>query len=94
MATFSGLVINTLAYNPAKDFNVHDWLLRNDLDVGFLCGLQCSVRVEFGLQNADRNDQFVGMTFALLDITVSPGMSLPASLGDGFELAASQVGLG
>ena len=89
MPAYSGLVINTLAFNPAQDSTVHNWLHRNGLDVGLLCGLQCSLRAEFGLQNADRNDQFVGMTFALLDITVSPGMSLPASLGDGVEFAPS-----
>jgi hypothetical protein len=89
MAPFSGLVINTLPYNDETDDSVHAWLRRNDLDVGLLRGLQCEVIAQFGLQRADRNDRFAGMTFALLDITVTPGMSLPASLGKGLEFAPS-----
>ena len=89
MAPFSGLVINTLPYNDETDDSVHAWLRRNNLDVGLLRGLQCEVIAQFGLSRADRNDRFAGMTFALLYITVAPGMSLPASLGDGSEFAPS-----
>jgi len=43
--------------------------------------------------HADRNDRFVGMTFALLEILVPSGMELPAALGEGFEFAPSSCQL-
>ena len=85
----SGLVINTLTFDADKDRTVTVWLQRNNLDIGLLHGLSCSLRAEFGVPHADRNDRFVGMTFALLDILIPSDVELPAALCDGLEFAPS-----
>jgi len=87
----TALVLNTLTFNAREDAT--DWLHRNSFDVGLLHGCTCSLLAEFGVPSAERNDKFVGMTFALLEIDGPAHMFLNPALASGCEFSPSKCEL-
>ncbi len=82
----TALLVNTLTFATGDD--VPAWLRRNGLTDAARSGLVLELVTEFGMPFADRHDRFNGVTFALLDIVLPLGMTLP--FADGLEFAPSQ----
>ena len=80
------LVVNTLTSKPGEA--PHAFLQRNGLATDLLQNMPLSLFPECGVPQADRNDRFNGVTFALLKLEVPEGQDVP--LKHGLEFAPSR----